>query len=166
MTLDEVKRIPMREVVERYGFRPSRSGFIHCPFHQGDKGASLKIYERDWHCHACGAHGDQIDFARRMDNLSFKEAFIILGGTYGDTDREEVKQKIRLAEIERQKKAEGEADMRSKCERNNKYITMLRNGIACFPVFSEEWCFCQDELVKQLYWHDILSEGGDQVGAT
>lgn len=166
MTLDEVKRIPMREVVERYGFHPSRSGFIHCPFHQGDKGASLKVYERDWHCHACSSHGDQIDFIRRMDNLTFKEAFIALGGTYGDTDREEVKRKIRLAEIERKKKAEREAEMRRKREKNNRYITALRNGLMSFPVFSDEWCFCQDELVQQIYLHEILSEGGDQVGAT
>lgn len=166
MTLDEVKRIPMREVVERYGFRPSRAGFIHCPFHQGDKGASLKVYERDWHCHACNAHGDQVDFVRRMDNLTFKEAFIALGGTYGDTDREEVKRKIRLAEIERKKKVEREAEMRRKREKNNRYITALRNGLISFPVFSDEWCFCQDELPRQLYLHEILSEGGDQVGAT
>ena len=166
MTLDEVKRISMREVVERYGFRLTRAGFIHCPFHQGDKGASLKVYEHDWYCHACNAHGDQIDFVRRMDGLTFKEAFIILGGTYGDTDKEEVKRKIKLAEIERQKKVEREAKMRKTRDMNNRYITALRNGLMCFPVFSDEWCFCQDELVQQIYLHEILSEGGDQVGAT
>ena len=46
MTLDEIKQIPMREIVERYGFHPSRSGFIHCPFHQCDKGGSLKVYAK------------------------------------------------------------------------------------------------------------------------
>lgn len=158
MTLDEIKKIPMREVVERYGLRPPRSGFIHCPFHQGDKGASLKIYGFDWHCHACGAHGDQIDFVRRMDNLSFKEAFVALGGTYGDTDSEEVRRKIRLAEIERKKKAEKESKMRVIRDKNNRYITALRNGIACFQVFSDEWCFCQNEIVNQLYLHDFLNE--------
>ena len=168
MTLDEIKQIPMREIVERYGFHPSRAGFIHCPFHTSDKGASMKIYEKDFHCHACSAHGDQIDFVMRMDNLSFKEAFLVLGGTY-ETDKEkrvEVQRKIRLAEIERQKKAEREAEMMRKRDRNNRYITVLRNGIACFPVYSDEWCFCQNELVKQLYIHDILSDGGDKVDAT
>lgn len=159
MTLEEVKRIPMREVVERYGLRPSRSGFIHCPFHQADKGASLKVYEHDWHCYACGSHGDQVDFVRRMDNLSFKEAFMILGGTY-EKDKEkraEVQRKIRQAEIRRQEKAKKEAEMRKKRDRNNNYITALRNGIANFPVYSDEWCFCQDELVRQLYQHEILN---------
>lgn len=160
MTLDEVKNIPMRVIVERYGFQPSRSGFIHCPFHQGDKGASMKIYAKDFHCFACSAHGSQIDFVMMMDNLSFKEAFIALGGTY-DTDKEkrvEVQHKIRLAEIERQKKAEREAYMRLKKDMNNKYITALRNGLNCFPVFSDEWCTCQNELAYQLYKHEILNE--------
>lgn len=166
MTLDEIKQIPMREIVARYGFHPSRSGFIHCPFHQCDKGASLKVYAKDWHCHACGNHGDQIDFVRKMDNLSFKEAFLALGGTY-ETDKEkraEVQRKIKMAEIERQKKAEKEAELMRKRDRNNRYITALRNGILSFPALSDDWCFCQNELVKQLYLHDILSKGGDKVG--
>lgn len=158
MTLEEIKRIPMAEVVERYGFRVSRSGFIHCPFHRSDKGASLKIYKHDWHCHSCAAHGDQIDFVRRMDNLSFREAFIALGGTYGDTDREEIKRKIRLAEIKRQKKAKKEAEMKKRRDTNNNYITLLRLGIANFQAYSDEWCFCQNELPKQLYLHEILNE--------
>lgn len=159
MTLGEIKQIPMREIVERYGFYPSRSGFIHCPFHQGDKDASLKVYAKDWYCHACSAHGDQIDFVMRMDDLSFKEAFLALGGTY-ETDKEkcvEVQRKIRLAEIERKKKAEKEAEMMRKRDMNNRYITALRNGITCFPAYSDEWCICQNELTYQLYLHGVLN---------
>lgn len=158
MTLDEIKQIPMREVVEQYGYYPNRSGFIHCPFHPGDKRASLKIYAKDWHCHACGIGGDQIDFVRLMDNLTFKEAFMTLGGTYDNDNMEEVKRKIRLAEIERAKKAEKEMEMRSKKDINNKYITALRNGLRSFPAFSDQWCFCQNELCRQLYLHDMLNE--------
>lgn len=157
MTLEEVKQIPMREVVERYGFQPNRAGFIHCPFHPGDKGASLKVYAKDWHCHACGAHGDQIDFVMRMDNLSFKEAFQALGGTYNCGDKEEVRRKIRLAEARRKKRAEAETRMRERKRINNTYITSLRNGISIFPPFSDEWCFCQNELPKELYRHGILN---------
>ena len=166
MTLDEIKQIPMREIVARYGFHPSRAGFIHCPFHISDKGASMKIYEKDFHCFGCSAHGSQIDFVMRMDNLSFKEAFLALGGTY-ETDKEkraEVQRKIKMAEIERQKKAEKEAELMRKRDRNNRYITALRNGILSCPALSDDWCFCQNELVKQLYLHDILSKGGDKVG--
>lgn len=162
MTLEEVKQIPMREVVERYGFQISRAGFIHCPFHSGDKGASLKVYQRDWHCHACGAGGDQIDFVRRMDELSFKEAFMALGGTYERGSPEEVRKKIQQAERMRQKKREEEARRKRQRDQNNNYITALRNGISKFQPFSDEWCFCQNELPKQLYLHDILNGTGDE----
>lgn len=157
MTLEEVKQIPMRDVVERYGFTPNRAGFIHCPFHSGDKGASLKIYKKDWYCHACGAGKDQIDFVMRMDDLSFKEAFQALGGNYGDGNKEETRRKIRLAEAKRQKRAEEEAKTREQRRANNNYITALRNGVSTFPPFSAEWCFCQDELAKELYRHDALN---------
>lgn len=157
MTLDEIKRIPMREIVERYGFTPNRARFIHCPFHQGDKGASLKVYARDWHCHACGAHGDQIDFVRRIDGLSFKEAFIALGGTYDNEDKEEISKKIRQTEKERQEKAEREARMKQRRDDNNRCISLLRNGLSSFPALSDEWCFCQNELTYQLYLHSILN---------
>ena len=44
MTKDEIKQIySMSEIVERYGFKPNRSGFIRCPFHPGDKTASKSI---------------------------------------------------------------------------------------------------------------------------
>lgn len=165
MTIEEVKQtVFMNDILQRYGICKQRS-MVSCPKHK-DKTPSMKIYKDGFRCFSCGWSGDIFDFVRFMDNLTFKEAFIALGGTYGDTDREEVKRKIRLAEIERQKKAEREAEMRRKRDKNNRYITALRNGLMSFPVFSDEWCFCQDELPKQLYLHEILSEGGDQVGAT
>lgn len=157
MTLEEVKQIPMHEVVERYGLQPNRAGFIHCPFHSGDKGASLKVYAKDWHCFACGAHGTQVDFVMRMDGLSFREAFQALGGTYNCADKEEARRKIRLAEAKRKKRAEAEAEMREKRRVNNNWIDALRNGISTFPPYSDEWCFCQNELVKELYRYDILN---------
>ena len=47
MTSEEIKATySMRNVVERYGFQPNRAGFIHCPFHGGDREPSLKVYDR------------------------------------------------------------------------------------------------------------------------
>lgn len=158
MTLEEVKNCyTMTEIVERYGFRPNRAGVIHCPFHQGDKGASLKLYERDYHCFGCGAHGDQIDFVARMDGLSFREAFISLGGTYEDQNREEVREKIKRAEKARAEKKRREEDLQRNIRNVSNYITALRNGIEHFPPLSDEWCFCKNELPYQLYLYDILA---------
>ncbi len=45
-----------------------------CPFHE-EKTPSFTIYEDDhYHCFGCGAHGDAIDFLRRIEGLSFAEA--------------------------------------------------------------------------------------------
>ena len=63
MTKDEIKQTySMADIVTRYGFRPDRNGFIHCPFHIGDKNASLKIYKDSFYCFGCGAGGDVITF--------------------------------------------------------------------------------------------------------
>ena len=46
MTSEEIKRtVFMEKLVERYGLYPNRAGFIVCPFHKGDRNASLKIYK-------------------------------------------------------------------------------------------------------------------------
>lgn len=80
MTSEEIKeKYSMRDIVERYGLRPNRAGFITCPFHLGDRTPSMKIYKGDFHCYACGANGDIFDFVMRMDGSSFKEAFQSLG---------------------------------------------------------------------------------------
>ena len=52
-----------------------------CPFHD-DRRSSLVVYADDqhFHCFACGAHGDVIDFVRRRFDLGFAEACAWLAG--------------------------------------------------------------------------------------
>lgn len=52
-----------------------------CPFHN-DHHPSLLVDERDqhFHCFACGAHGDVIDFVMRRDGVPFAEACAHLAG--------------------------------------------------------------------------------------
>ena len=147
----------MADIVQRYGFQPNRAGFIHCPFHRGDKGASMKVYQKDAHCFGCGWNGDGIDFVAKMDGLSFKEAFLALGGTYEHEDKADVRRKIKQAERRRLEKEAREAERKRQRDAAARYISALRNGIECFPVFSDEWCFCQNELPKWLHRYDILS---------
>lgn len=87
MTSEQIKEsVKMREVVEMYGLRIDRKGFICCPFHR-EKTASLKLYDKSFHCFGCGASGDVFRFVQLMDNCDFKEAFIKLGGEYEHSDR-------------------------------------------------------------------------------
>lgn len=74
MTSEEIKRtVFMEELVERYGLYPNRAGFIVCPFHKGDRNASLKIYKDSFYCFGCGAAGDVFDFVRKMDGMLYRE---------------------------------------------------------------------------------------------
>ena len=83
---EQIKQmLTMREVAERYGFTPDRSGYIQCPFHQGDNHGSLKISPgtSGWHCFGCGAGWSVIDFAMRLFDISFRQAVIRLDADFG-----------------------------------------------------------------------------------
>lgn len=82
MTVDEIKQShSMRSVVESYGYRPNRAGFIVCPFHN-ERTPSCKIYKDRFYCFGCGAHGDIFTFVEMVDRCDFKTAFKTLGGSF------------------------------------------------------------------------------------
>ena len=64
--------VTTREAAERYGLRVNRSGKTICPFHN-DRNPSMKVDKR-FHCFACLADGDVIDFVSRLFNLPCKAA--------------------------------------------------------------------------------------------
>lgn len=82
MTSEEIKQTySMRDILNKCGLpQPNRSGFIQCPFHKGDREASMKIYDKDFNCFGCGANGDIFTFVEMFYGISFKEAFRMLGG--------------------------------------------------------------------------------------
>ncbi|MBS6195453.1 MAG: DNA primase [Clostridiales bacterium] len=158
MTKEEIKqRYSMRDIAGQYGFHPNRAGFISCPFHSGDRDASMKIYDRDFHCFGCGANGDIFDFIQRMDSVDFKEAFQSLGGTY-----EKPTFASKLAVYRAQKRAE----MRQKKEwqrmeeivRNSLMIGAFRWGVEHNPPLSDAWCENYNRLQYQLYLQEELTE--------
>ena len=79
---DEVKdQLSMSEVVRFYGYEPNSAGFICCPFHN-ERTGSLKVYDRDFHCFGCGAHGSVIDFVARLFNLDPLSAARIINDNF------------------------------------------------------------------------------------
>jgi DNA primase len=78
---------PLADVVAAYGIplRPQGIGrfWALCPFH-AERTPSFCVDVRDpevshYHCFACQAHGDVIDFVRQRENCSFVEACERLG---------------------------------------------------------------------------------------
>ena len=85
-TASQIKaRLTMDEVARHYGFEPNRTGFMRCPFHQGDRTASLKIYPGNggWHCFGCNAGGSVIDFVMRLYDINFRQAVLRLDMDFG-----------------------------------------------------------------------------------
>lgn len=154
MTSEDIKqRYSMREIVERYGFRPNRSGFISCPFHSGDESPSLKVYKKDFHCHACGANGDIFTFVMRMDNLTFKEAFTSLGGIY---QKPSFASNLALYRAEKRRKQQEKEEQRKLLERtlNQTLISIYRIYLDVFEPLSDEWCESYNKLQIELYKHE------------
>ena len=83
--IEQLKRShPIAEVVRRHGVELRGQGkrlTARCPFHE-DRTPSFCVYPEteSFHCFGCGAAGDVIDFIRRTEGLSFREAVLRLGG--------------------------------------------------------------------------------------
>lgn len=76
------ERLTMSEVLSAYGYVPNRARFVRCPFHN-EKTASMKVYEKDFHCFGCGEHGDVISFVQKLFGLSFPDALKRIDGDFG-----------------------------------------------------------------------------------
>lgn len=159
MTREEIKeQVTMRDVLERYGFRPNRAGFIRCPFHTGDDHASLKIYDRDFHCFACGANGDIFTFVQKMEHVSFREAFQSLGGTYRKPTFSS-----NLAVYRSQKRRAMTEKRRQRSREAKKLclllITVYRRWLRRSEPLSDAWCDSYNALQKQLYIYETMGDG-------
>lgn len=162
MTKEEIKQAySMTDVIGRYGFRPNRSGFIRCPFHHGDNDASLKIYKDSFFCFGCGASGDIFDFVMRMDNVSFKEAFYSLGGSYDhDKTRKErryARRDFEIAKITQKKNILTDSEIEFSWL--SPYLTALVCAEKELEPLSDAWCLVEKEITKTYArWMELWEE--------
>mgnify|MGYP004723138295 FL=1 len=73
--------VTTRQAAELYGIQVSRHGMAVCPFHD-DKNPSMKVDKR-FHCFACQADGDAVDFVSRLFGLPSKEAAVKIANDFG-----------------------------------------------------------------------------------
>lgn len=156
----EIKRaLPARDVLEHYGFHPSRTGFLQCPFHQGDKHGSLKVYdgERGWHCFGCGRGGSVIDFVMELFGIGFREACLRLNEEFhlGLSDRKPSRAEVSALLRARQEAAarrEREAEeYRQMAEEHRYWWEVLKYFDFPHPL----WC---EAVKRQPYLEDWLDE--------
>ena len=82
MTKEEIlDSTTMEDVIRSYGIT-IRHRMCSCPFHGSDKHPSMRVYKTSCYCFACGRAWDIFAFVMEMDGISFKDAFLKLGGGY------------------------------------------------------------------------------------
>lgn len=158
MNKEELKQsLSMHEVIGRYGFYVNRAGFISCPFHKGDRTPSMKIYPKDYHCHACGANGDIFSFVMGMDNCDFKTAFQSLGGTY--EEKSDYQQKLFRYRLEKKKETQKIKDNNTEKERiiTIKEIEQQLLFKKMYPPMSYEWSEAVHRLEYLYYKLEVLT---------
>ena len=173
---DEIKSIlTMRQGAEFYGFQIGRSGFITCPFHIGDRTASLKLYDGEggFHCFGCGAHGSVIDFVMRLFDLNFRQAVLRinsdfrLGLTSSKPDRVERSKVLEARREEQRRKDQADANFNFMLS-EQRYWREAEDVFA--PVVQGEKAYYHPlyvEAVKRLpyieYWlDDFIEKGGKE----
>lgn len=159
MNSEEIKAAySMRDILGRYGLQPNRAGFICCPFHK-EKTASMKIYQDSYYCFGCGAHGDVFDFVMAMEDLSFRETFLDLGGTYEHKKETFSERMVRYHAWKDREMQLKQADaLRVRRKLNNDLIDIYRDWCRKSAPFSDTWTDCYNALQYQLYLHEILNE--------
>lgn len=153
MNSEEIKSMySMRDILTKCGLsEPNRAGFIKCPFHKGDRTASMKIYENDYHCFGCGANGDIFSFLEQFYDISFKDAFLMLGGEYEKKPSYSSKLAIYRAEKQKEMKRKKEQRAREKRKLNSDLIDIYRTYMEQSEPLSDVWCDCCNALQYQLY---------------
>lgn len=162
MTVEEIKdRISPAEILDRFGVQINRHNFAHCPFHDGDREASMKIYKKTAHCFGCGFDGDVFAIYMKHENCDFKTAYKALGGAY-ETNTDEVSRELKKDAYER-KRAEREA----KEEANRRFFILLRQSMemcnladqAC-EIFSDGWKYLVDhrDWLNYIYERKYIEE--------
>ena len=88
------QNLTTRQAAEMYGIQVSRHGMAVCPFHN-DKNPSMKVDKR-FHCFACQADGDAVDFVSRLFGLPSREAAMKLADDFGISYDNRQKHKVKL----------------------------------------------------------------------
>lgn len=156
MTKDEIKqKYYMKDILLRYGFQPNRAGFIPCPFHK-EKTASMKIYHDSYYCFGCGANGDIFSFVQKMENVSFREAFQCLGGSYAKPTFSS-KLAIYRARKRQDIQARKEEMLAEKRLLNIEKIAVFREFFNQTEPLSDTWCDCYNAMQLELYKHTEIN---------
>jgi len=145
MTVEEIKQqYSMSDILARYGLKADRKGFLCCAFHN-EKTPSMQIKQKSWKCFGCGENGDIFEFVQKMENCSFRDAYLLLGGEYEQKQNtfayQQKRKELELKwEMERKEK-EFQEELQ---EFIPKEMMFYRKDCVKYEVFSDLSCFCKN----------------------
>lgn len=163
MTVEEIKQnVSMRDVLEKYGVKVERNGMCKCPIH-GERHPSMKVYPDGYKCFACNSAGDIFKFIQEMEGCDFKQAFLILGGTYEHKSKNSrINAKVGF---NRKRKVRQQAEQAEKDFRNILMgcIDACQFWIDNREPFSDDWCYAQNKLPWLWHVYDTKYIEGEEV---
>lgn len=145
MTADEIRQsVSMQDVLMRYGLKTNRNGFMCCCFHN-EKTPSMQIKQKSYKCHGCNEYGGVFDFVMKMENCSFKDAYLSLGGEYEQKQNtDEYRQRRKELELKWKMEREKKEYEKTVQEFIPNEMMFYRNECKKYDPFSDLWCFCKE----------------------
>jgi hypothetical protein len=125
------------------------------------------IYDgyRGFYCRGCGQGGDVTRFTELYENLTSKEAGILLSERFGiqisetGTVNEEVRRKAQKSEFDRKQQLLQQKQLQTDLIRLGSYIQAFKSIIDSSEPFSDAWTYCQNELPKYIWeWNLKFSQ--------
>ena len=117
----------------------------------------MKIYASSFHCYACGADGDVIDFVQQMEKCDFKTAFRLLGGDFNPLKNSD-KLRIRREQSERKNKELKLMNTRAKYRVICRELIVFRKAVLMLEPMSDCWCYAYNKMQICDYKADLLQD--------
>lgn len=160
MTSEEIKQqTSMRDVLVMYGIQTNRAGMCSCPWHT-DRKPSMKVFKDGYNCFSCGRNGDIFKFIQEMENCSFKQAFIKLGGTYENKSKAQhilTRKKFERNKNRRERLSLTEEQLHKEVLQSMRTLEII--GTFSAP-FSDLWCWAKNLQFKiQWIWEEKYVQG-------
>lgn len=124
----------------------------------------MKIYKDSYFCFGCGEGGDAFTFVQKMDNLTFKEAYLSLGGEYKkETSKFSSMRKIQKAKIQQKRKIKKLAEIKARLKDLSVFIEFYKLIQFASEPLSDDWCMSVNKLVTLWGEYDYLRERGEEI---
>ena len=152
------KTITSRQIVEYYGFKPDRGGYICCPFH-GEKTASLKVHKSGWYCYGCHEGGDVIEFIRLYERCRFNQT-VAKADLYFNLGLVKA-EKTSLQDIYKRRQTEQDKRKAEDALRASKTAFSARlekDWAECWEAYREAWSTQIDQRTAILWWNMAIAE--------